>query len=48
VERDHIVRVLRHTNWVIRGPRGTATVLGLKPSTLRSRLKKLGISRGPG
>jgi transcriptional regulator with GAF, ATPase, and Fis domain len=37
--------VLRHTNWVITGPRGAAGVLGLNPSTLRSRIKKLGISR---
>ncbi|HKB38739.1 MAG TPA: sigma 54-interacting transcriptional regulator, partial [Gemmataceae bacterium] len=48
VERDHIATVLRHTNWVITGPRGAATVLGLNPSTLRSRIKKLGISRSPG
>jgi transcriptional regulator with GAF, ATPase, and Fis domain len=48
VERDYIVTVLRHTNWVITGPRGAATVLGLNPSTLRSRIKKLGISRDPG
>jgi transcriptional regulator with GAF, ATPase, and Fis domain len=48
VERDHIVTVLRHTNWVITGPRGAATVLGLNPSTLRSRIKKLGISRSTG
>jgi transcriptional regulator with GAF, ATPase, and Fis domain len=48
VERDHIVAVLRQTNWVITGPRGAATVLGLNPSTLRSRIKKLGISRSPG
>src|SRR5262249_564541 len=47
VERDHIVTVLRHTNWVITGPRGAATVLGMNPSTLRSRIKKLGISRDP-
>jgi len=48
VERDLIVKVLQHTNWVITGPRGAATVLGLHPSTLRSRIKKLGISRSPG
>jgi transcriptional regulator with GAF, ATPase, and Fis domain len=48
VERNHIVRVLEHTKWVITGPRGAATVLGLHPSTLRSRIKKLGISRSPG
>jgi transcriptional regulator with GAF, ATPase, and Fis domain len=45
VERDHILAVLRQTKWVIEGPRGAATVLGLHPNTLRSRLKKLGLSR---
>jgi PAS domain S-box-containing protein len=45
VERDYIITVLRHTKGVITGPRGAATVLGLNPSTLRSRIKKLGISR---
>jgi transcriptional regulator with GAF, ATPase, and Fis domain len=45
VERDHILAVLRHTRWVIMGPRGAAKVLGLNPSTLRSRIKKLGITR---
>jgi PAS domain S-box-containing protein len=45
VEREHILTVLRQMNWVITGPRGAAKVLGLNPSTLRSRIKKLGISR---
>jgi transcriptional regulator with GAF, ATPase, and Fis domain len=45
VERDHILAVLRQTKWVIDGPRGAAAVLGLHPNTLRSRLKKLGLSR---
>jgi PAS domain S-box-containing protein len=45
VERDHILAILRETNWVVTGPRGAANVLGLNPSTLRSRIKKLGISR---
>jgi transcriptional regulator with GAF, ATPase, and Fis domain len=48
VERDYILSVLRHTKWVISGPRGAATVLGLNPSTLRSRIKKFGISRSTG
>jgi formate hydrogenlyase transcriptional activator len=48
VERDYILTVLQHTNWVITGPRGAATVLGLHPSTLRSRIKKLGITRSSG
>jgi formate hydrogenlyase transcriptional activator len=45
VERDHIATVLNHTKWVITGPRGAAKILGLNPSTLRSRIKKLGITR---
>jgi transcriptional regulator with GAF, ATPase, and Fis domain len=45
VERNHIVDILQQTNWVIDGPRGAARLLGLHPNTLRSRLKKLGISR---
>jgi PAS domain S-box-containing protein len=48
VERDYILSVLQHTRWVITGPRGAATILGLNPSTLRSRIKKLGISRSSG
>jgi PAS domain S-box-containing protein len=46
VERNHIVAVLKQTNWRIEGPRGAAAALNLQPSTLRSRLKKLGIQRG--
>ena len=45
VERRHIVRVLTATRWRIEGAAGAAQVLGLKPSTLRSRMMKLGISR---
>ena len=43
VEREHILRVLQETNNVVEGPKGAATILGLRPSTLRSRLQKLGI-----
>lgn len=45
VERRHIVAVLEARNWRVSGPRGAALILGLNPSTLRSRMKKLGISR---
>jgi PAS domain S-box-containing protein len=45
VERDYILAVLRQTNWIITGPRGAAQVLGLPPSTLANRMKKLGIKR---
>ena len=44
-ERDHIVRALEKTNWIIAGPSGAATLLGMKRSTLQSRMVKLGISR---
>ena len=43
VERDHISKVLHETNWVVEGPGGAATILGLHPNTLRNRLKKLKI-----
>ncbi len=42
-ERAHILRALESTNWRIKGPKGAATVLGLNPATLYSRMKKLGI-----
>ncbi len=45
IEREHIKRVLEKTHWRIYGPYGAATQLGLNPSTLRSRMKKLGIRR---
>jgi len=45
VERHHILNVLGQTSGVIDGPKGAATLLGLHPNTLRSRLKKLGIKR---
>ncbi|HJZ91580.1 MAG TPA: sigma 54-interacting transcriptional regulator [Gemmataceae bacterium] len=45
VERDHILAVLRQTNWLITGPRGAAKLLGLHSNTLRNRMKKLGITR---
>ena len=45
VERDHILSVLRRTNWRVDGPRGAARLLNMHPSTLRSRMQKLGIRR---
>ncbi|HSB10853.1 MAG TPA: sigma 54-interacting transcriptional regulator [Blastocatellia bacterium] len=45
VEREHILRVLRETDWVVSGPNGAAATLGLKRTTLQARMKKLGISR---
>jgi two-component system nitrogen regulation response regulator GlnG len=45
LERDHITRVLEATGWRIRGDAGAAALLGLKPTTLEARMKKLGIER---
>ena len=44
-ERSHILAALGQTGWVIEGSRGAATILAIHPNTLRSRMKKLGISR---
>ena len=44
-ERTRILQILQDTGWRIRGPHGAAARLGLKPTTLESRIKKLGIAR---
>ena len=44
-ERSHIERVLSEASWVIGGDAGAAAMLGIPPSTLRSKMKKLGIER---
>jgi len=44
-ERAHILETLKDTRWVLSGPRGAATRLGLHRSTLQFRMKKLGIER---
>ena len=44
-ERDHILHVLRETKGLIGGAKGAAARLGLKRTTLNSKLKKLGIQR---
>jgi transcriptional regulator with GAF, ATPase, and Fis domain len=45
IERQHIIRILDYTGWVIEGEKGAARILGLKPSTLRTRMAKLGVQR---
>ncbi len=45
-ERDHILRALREAKGIIGGPGGAAERLGLKRTTLNSKMKKLGIERG--
>ncbi len=44
-ERQRILRALRQTEWRIAGPRGAATLLGMKRTTLQARIRKLGIRR---
>jgi len=44
-EREHILRALRETHWVLGGPEGAAARLGMKRSTLHWKIKKLGITR---
>jgi transcriptional regulator of acetoin/glycerol metabolism len=44
-EREHILRILERCRWRINGEGNAAAVLGLEPSTLRSRMQKLGIRR---
>jgi transcriptional regulator with GAF, ATPase, and Fis domain len=44
-ERDNLLRILQKTNWKIRGPDGAAEVLGVKPTTLLSRIDKWGLKR---
>jgi len=43
IERDYIVRVLEQTHWKVSGKNGAAEILGLDRSTLRARMRKLGI-----
>jgi PAS domain S-box-containing protein len=45
VERAHIVSVLTQTNWRVSGEKGAAKILGLNPTTLEARMKKMGIHR---
>ena len=47
VQREGILRTLERTGWRVSGPKGAAAVLGLKPTTLESKMKKLGLRRPP-
>jgi transcriptional regulator with GAF, ATPase, and Fis domain len=42
-ERENLLVVLRKANWKIKGPEGAAELLGVKPTTLFSRMRKMGI-----
>jgi transcriptional regulator with GAF, ATPase, and Fis domain len=48
VERAHISKILEQTHWRISGPNGAAQILGMLPTTLHSRMKKLNIVRPSG
>jgi chemotaxis protein methyltransferase CheR len=43
IERDYIIKVLEQTHWKVSGKNGAAEILGLDRSTLRARMRKLGI-----
>jgi formate hydrogenlyase transcriptional activator len=45
-EREHILKALEATNWVLAGPTGAAVRLGMKRTTLQSKMRKLGVTRG--
>lgn len=45
IEKNHIIEVLNKTNWKVSGEKGAARLLGLNPTTLEARMKKLGIKR---
>jgi transcriptional regulator with GAF, ATPase, and Fis domain len=45
MERQHILTALERSRWKVSGPNGAAAILGLKPTTLEFRMKKLGITR---
>jgi transcriptional regulator with GAF, ATPase, and Fis domain len=44
-ERENLVAVLEKAGWKIKGPDGAAELMGLKPTTLLSRMKKMGLAR---
>ena len=45
LEAENLLAALEETNWKIYGPRGAAELLGMRPTTLASRLRKLGIKK---
>ncbi len=45
LERDNILRALKQCRWQVAGPGGAAELLGMKSTTLASRIKKLGLKK---
>jgi transcriptional regulator with GAF, ATPase, and Fis domain len=44
-ERENLIAVLERAGWKIKGANGAAELLGVKPTTLLSRMKKMGLKR---
>lgn len=44
-QRNHIIKVLQHTEWKVSGDHGAAKILGMRPTTLYSKIERLGIKR---
>jgi formate hydrogenlyase transcriptional activator len=47
MEREHVLRALKESNWITGGPKGAATKLGMKRTTLAYRIRKLNIPLRP-
>jgi transcriptional regulator with GAF, ATPase, and Fis domain len=47
VVRNHIVQALEYSGWRVKGKNGAAELLGIKPTTLYSKITRLGIKRSP-
>ena len=45
LERDNLVRALQRSDWKVYGPGGAADILGIKPTTLASRIRKMGLKQ---
>jgi transcriptional regulator with GAF, ATPase, and Fis domain len=45
MERQHICDILEQTSWRVSGEKGAAKIIGLNPTTLEARMKKIGIAR---
>ncbi len=45
LQKEHIINVLKHTSWKVSGAGGAAEILGMRPTTLISRMEKLGVKR---
>jgi formate hydrogenlyase transcriptional activator len=45
IEREHILKALEGTKWILAGPKGAAARLGMKRTTLQSKMRRLGIKK---